>query len=136
MCPSLTTPIVCLAQRSRPFPVWIIRFYSDCGGGMTLFAHKFIYLFFSRKHTGGRVSIVGLALVNLRSALAISVRYSAARKQFSATDGAEELPVIEYQLQQYRLIPFIAACYAIDRFYMWLAGHHFAQLTAARSGTV
>ncbi|KJE92816.1 peroxisomal acyl-coenzyme A oxidase 3 [Capsaspora owczarzaki ATCC 30864] len=86
--------------------------------------------------SGGRVSIVGLALTNLRSALAISVRYSAARKQFSPSDNVEELPVIEYQLQQYRLMPYVAACYALDRFYVWLSGHHFSQLQSARSGPV
>eukprot|EP01137_Pigoraptor_chileana_P005692 Opistho-2@49096 len=36
------------------------------------------------------------------------------------------MPVLEYQLQQYRLIPYLAGCYAIDFFYKWLSAYNFA----------
>ncbi|XP_069179960.1 peroxisomal acyl-coenzyme A oxidase 3-like isoform X3 [Procambarus clarkii] len=62
----------------------------------------------------GRISIIGFGVVHLKKALTIAVRYSAVRKQFGP--GEEELPVIEYPLQQWRLFPFIAATYALDNF--------------------
>lgn len=62
----------------------------------------------------GRVGIIGFGVVHLRKALTIAVRYSAVRKQFGP--GSEELPVIEYPLQQWRLFPYIAATYAMDNF--------------------
>ncbi|XP_061664892.1 peroxisomal acyl-coenzyme A oxidase 3 isoform X4 [Syngnathoides biaculeatus] len=65
--------------------------------------------------SGGRVSIARMALVNLKLALTVAVRFSAARRQFGPK-GGEELPVIEYQLQQWRLIPYLAAAYALERF--------------------
>ncbi|XP_061620608.1 peroxisomal acyl-coenzyme A oxidase 3 isoform X1 [Phyllopteryx taeniolatus] len=65
--------------------------------------------------SGGRVSIARMALVNLKLALTVAVRFSATRRQFGPKDG-EELPVIEYQLQQWRLIPYLAATYALERF--------------------
>eukprot|EP01114_Cavostelium_apophysatum_P009972 TRINITY_DN23322_c0_g1_i1.p1 TRINITY_DN23322_c0_g1~~TRINITY_DN23322_c0_g1_i1.p1 ORF type:complete len:265 (-),score=71.30 TRINITY_DN23322_c0_g1_i1:27-821(-) len=64
--------------------------------------------------SAGRVGITGRAVTNAASALTISVRYSAARRQFGPTK--EELPVLEYQLQQYRLFPFIAAIYTVEFF--------------------
>ncbi|KAK7867138.1 hypothetical protein R5R35_005853 [Gryllus longicercus] len=65
--------------------------------------------------SGGRVSIVHIALAYLTKALPIAVRYSATRKQFGTSDD-EELPVLEYQLQQCRLFPYIAAAFAIKHF--------------------
>lgn len=46
----------------------------------------------------GRVAIVNFCTSNLHKAVVTAVRYSAVRKQFGPTAGAE-LPVIEYQLQ-------------------------------------
>ncbi|XP_033123209.1 peroxisomal acyl-coenzyme A oxidase 3-like isoform X2 [Anneissia japonica] len=63
--------------------------------------------------SGGRVGITSMAVTNLKLALTVAVRYSAVRKQFGPNDK-EELPVIEYQMQQWRLIPYIAACYALS----------------------
>ena len=48
--------------------------------------------------------------------LSLRCRYSAVRRQFSAQDGASELPVIEYQLQQWRLFPYLAGCYVLAHF--------------------
>ena len=67
----------------------------------------------------GRIGIVYLGVLSLQSALTISVRYSAVRKQFGP-QGKEEWPVIEYQTQQWRLFPYIAACYVLKQFYLSL----------------
>ncbi|KAM4709892.1 peroxisomal acyl-coenzyme A oxidase 3 isoform 1-T2 [Discoglossus pictus] len=65
--------------------------------------------------SSGRVSIIGMAMVNLKLAITIAIRFSATRRQFGPTE-AEEIPVLEYQLQQWRLIPYLAATYALDYF--------------------
>ncbi|XP_041820833.1 peroxisomal acyl-coenzyme A oxidase 3 [Chelmon rostratus] len=65
--------------------------------------------------SGGRVSITRMALVNLKLALIVAIRFSATRRQFGPKD-AEEIPVLEYQLQQWRLIPYLAAAYALEHF--------------------
>src|SRR3954466_8560301 len=70
----------------------------------------------------------------LRMAISIAIRYSAVRRQFSPAydvdgmvasndggkvvpvDSAEEWPVLEYPLQQYRLLPYLAAAYALSYF--------------------
>ncbi|GCB67181.1 hypothetical protein scyTo_0008009 [Scyliorhinus torazame] len=63
----------------------------------------------------GRVTITGIAIVYLKLCLTIAIRYSAVRRQFGPTDH-EEIPVLEYQLQQWRLIPYLAVTYALDYF--------------------
>lgn len=65
--------------------------------------------------SAGRVCIVGMSVANLKLALCIALRFSATRRQFGPADG-EEVPVLEYQLQQWRLLPYLAAAYALDHF--------------------
>ncbi|XP_034413387.1 peroxisomal acyl-coenzyme A oxidase 3 [Cyclopterus lumpus] len=65
--------------------------------------------------SGGRVSITRMALVNLKLALIVAIRFSATRRQFGP-QNTEEIPVLEYQLQQWRLIPYLAAAYALEHF--------------------
>lgn len=65
--------------------------------------------------SGGRVSITRMALVNLKLALTVAIRFSATRRQFGPKD-TEEIPILEYQLQQWRLIPYLAAAYALEHF--------------------
>ncbi|XP_064344575.1 peroxisomal acyl-coenzyme A oxidase 3 isoform X2 [Camelus dromedarius] len=65
--------------------------------------------------SAGRVSIVGMAVTNLKLAMSIALRFSATRRQFGPT-GEEEVPVLEYQMQQWRLLPYLAATYALDHF--------------------
>lgn len=64
----------------------------------------------------GRMAIVNICTGNLVKAITIAIRYSSVRRQFGPNDDVE-LPVIEYQLQQWRLFPYLASAYA----YMVLA---------------
>ncbi|XP_010708796.1 peroxisomal acyl-coenzyme A oxidase 3 isoform X1 [Meleagris gallopavo] len=63
----------------------------------------------------GRILITAVSATNLKLALSIAIRFSATRRQFGPTDE-EEIPVIEYQTQQWRLLPYLAAAYALDYF--------------------
>ncbi|XP_026124474.1 peroxisomal acyl-coenzyme A oxidase 3 [Carassius auratus] len=65
--------------------------------------------------SGGRVGITRMTLVNLKLAVTVAVRFSATRRQFGPKED-EEIPVLEYQLQQWRLVPFLAAVYALEHF--------------------
>lgn len=65
--------------------------------------------------SSGRVSITRISLINLKLALIVAIRFSATRRQFGPKD-MEEIPVLEYQLQQWRLIPYLAAAYALEHF--------------------
>lgn len=66
--------------------------------------------------SAGRVGIVGMAKCNLVKAVTIAVRYSAVRRQFGPQESSPELPVIEYQLQQWRLLPHVAGAYVLVHF--------------------
>lgn len=70
--------------------------------------------------SGGRVNICGISNTYLTKAITIAIRYSASRKQFSADETSEELPVLEYQSQQYRVLPHLAACLVQKIFTLWL----------------
>ncbi|XP_075564939.1 peroxisomal acyl-coenzyme A oxidase 3 isoform X4 [Pelecanus crispus] len=65
--------------------------------------------------SAGRILITAISTTNLKLALSIAIRFSAARHQFGPTDD-EEIPVLEYQTQQWRLLPYLAAAYALDYF--------------------
>ncbi|XP_032687602.1 peroxisomal acyl-coenzyme A oxidase 3 isoform X2 [Odontomachus brunneus] len=73
--------------------------------------------------SGGRVAITNICSEYMSLAIVIAIRYCAVRRQFGPTED-NELPVIEYQTQQWRLLPHLAATYAIKlsarNFYMKL----------------
>ncbi|XP_058058272.1 peroxisomal acyl-coenzyme A oxidase 3 isoform X1 [Anopheles bellator] len=71
--------------------------------------------------SGGRVGICGIANVYLTKAISIALRYSASRKQFGPDDSEDEWPVLEYQSQQFRLFPHLAANFVIRAFNLWFA---------------
>lgn len=56
------------------------------------------------------------------------MRYSGARKQFGPEENGPEFPVIEYQSQQYRLFPHLAAAYGIKLFSGWIAHEYHETL--------
>ncbi|PVD31700.1 hypothetical protein C0Q70_07118 [Pomacea canaliculata] len=66
--------------------------------------------------SGGRVGITAMCAANLKTCMPIAIRYSAVRRQFGPKDN--EIPVLEYQLQQWRLLPYLAATYALEVFSM------------------
>ncbi|GAB0095268.1 Acyl-CoA oxidase [Sergentomyia squamirostris] len=70
----------------------------------------------------GRVGICVGVTYNIIKAVTIGIRYSASRRQFAPEGSDMELPVIEYQTQQYRLFPHLAFAYAGLTFVDWL--HH------------
>jgi acyl-CoA oxidase len=60
---------------------------------------------------GGRISVARFALSAARSGLAITVRYSRHRRQFGPA-GAPEVPILQYQTHQRRLLPALASTVA------------------------
>lgn len=68
--------------------------------------------------SGGRIAIVHISLSYLTKAIPVAVRYAAVRKQFGPTEDIE-LPIIEYQLVQWRLFPYLAAAVCIKIFATW-----------------
>ena len=71
--------------------------------------------------------------MNLHLACVIAIRYSAVRRQFGADNLGQELPVIEYQMQQVRLFPFLAAAYLHHHFSRDFADNFFQFLMAGMS---
>lgn len=69
----------------------------------------------------GRVNICGTSTVHLIHAVTIAVRYSASRKQFGPDNSSEEYSVLEYQSQQYRVLPHLAMAIVFKGFSQWLA---------------
>lgn len=66
--------------------------------------------------SGGRVNICEIATTYGVKAITIALRYAASRQQFGPEDSNEEYAVIEYQAQQYRLLPHLASIYAVQFF--------------------
>ncbi|PSN36384.1 Peroxisomal acyl-coenzyme A oxidase 3 [Blattella germanica] len=86
--------------------------------------------------SAGRVTIIGICLSYLHKAIPITIRYSAARKQFGPEDNVE-YPVLEYQLQQSRVLPHLASTYALkifsDYFNQVLGDFQMKMLTGQKS---
>lgn len=67
--------------------------------------------------SAGRCAIMSMTVGQLCTALPIAIRYSAVRRQFGGEDNStRELSVIEYQSQQTRLFPYLAATYVFKAF--------------------
>lgn len=69
--------------------------------------------------SGGRVNICGISTVYLIKAISIAIRYSASRTQFKDDNATDESPVLEYQSQQYRLLPHLATAIVQKVFTIW-----------------
>ncbi|XP_073943629.1 acyl-CoA oxidase 3 [Choristoneura fumiferana] len=74
--------------------------------------------------SGGRVHITSISTNYLQKAIVIAIRYSAVRRQFGPENATEETPVLEYQQQQIRLLPYLAATYAMRVFCNWFGAMH------------
>jgi acyl-CoA oxidase len=61
----------------------------------------------------GRVSIDGAAIVASKLAITIAVKYGSERRQFTPTAESEEDVILDYQRHQRRLLPRLAATYAM-----------------------
>lgn len=61
---------------------------------------------------GGRIGIPRSALAAAKTGLTIAVKYSDNRRQFGP-DGGVEVPILNYRMQQQRLMPYLANAYAI-----------------------
>ncbi|HWM92675.1 MAG TPA: acyl-CoA dehydrogenase [Thermoanaerobaculia bacterium] len=61
----------------------------------------------------GRISVAAAALSAAKSGLAIAIRYGHRRRQFGPT-GEPETRLLDYPPHQRRLLPRLAACYALD----------------------
>lgn len=62
---------------------------------------------------GGRISVAAAALSAAKSGLTIAVRYGSRRRQFGPP-GQPEVVLLDYPSHQRRLLPRLAACYALD----------------------
>lgn len=60
-----------------------------------------------------RVSLVYHACFQLRNAVTIATRYSAVRHQSELVPGEPEPQILDYQTQQYKIIPQIASVFAL-----------------------
>ncbi|XKL67685.1 hypothetical protein PGB90_003176 [Kerria lacca] len=65
--------------------------------------------------SGGRITIIQICIAYITKALAIAIRYAGVRKQFGPSEN-KELAIIEYQLIQCRLFPYLAATYCLKIF--------------------
>ncbi|CAG9784052.1 unnamed protein product [Diatraea saccharalis] len=84
--------------------------------------------------SGGRVHITTISTAYLQKAIVIAIRYSAVRKQFGPEDSDEELPVLEYQQQQIRLLPYLAATFAMRIFCNWFSETHASMVINSYTG--
>ncbi|XP_051170139.1 peroxisomal acyl-coenzyme A oxidase 3-like [Leptopilina boulardi] len=69
--------------------------------------------------SSGRIGISLISTMYLAVAVIIAIRYCSVRKQFGFS-LTNEWPVIEYQVQQGRLLPHLASVYAFSIFSFWL----------------
>jgi len=63
---------------------------------------------------GGRISIATSANCGAKSALTISIRYGARRRQFGPPRSSQETLVLDYPAHQRRLFPLLANVFALD----------------------
>lgn len=66
-----------------------------------------------------RILFLGISNTYLGKAISIAIRYSASRKQFKEDDAVDELPVLEYPSQQYRLLPHLCTAVVQKVFTKW-----------------
>lgn len=65
-----------------------------------------------RTLVGGRIAVGSAGVATARSALTIAVRYAERRTQFGPP-GGPDTPILDYRVQQLRLLPRVARAYAL-----------------------
>ncbi|XP_065173728.1 peroxisomal acyl-coenzyme A oxidase 3-like [Atheta coriaria] len=75
--------------------------------------------------SSGRISITNMAAVASGQAVMIAVRYAAVRKQFGPEGSNEEVPILEYQTHQHRLLPYLAGAVIFKAFSRYLVTDNF-----------
>ncbi|XP_044271782.1 peroxisomal acyl-coenzyme A oxidase 3-like isoform X1 [Tribolium madens] len=84
----------------------------------------------------GRVGIMQESANNLVCAVTIAVRYAVVRKQFAKSpDERSELPIIEYQLHQWRVFPYVAAAAVLKIFVAGFTDEYLATVQKSTSAT-
>jgi acyl-CoA oxidase len=61
----------------------------------------------------GRVALARRSALTMQQIVTIATRYGAVRRQFVAEKNALEQPILDYATHQYRLMPLLAAAYAL-----------------------
>ncbi|XP_063914468.1 peroxisomal acyl-coenzyme A oxidase 3-like [Zophobas morio] len=67
-----------------------------------------------------RIGVIGAMECYGTKALTIAIRYAAVRRQFGPSDG-EEVPILEYQSHQHRLLPYLSVMYVARFFSSYLS---------------
>eukprot|EP00455_Lapot_gusevi_P020112 TRINITY_DN2138_c0_g1_i2.p1 TRINITY_DN2138_c0_g1~~TRINITY_DN2138_c0_g1_i2.p1 ORF type:complete len:558 (+),score=197.64 TRINITY_DN2138_c0_g1_i2:239-1675(+) len=80
---------------------------------------------------GGRIALALLSLCAVKSGLAIAVNYSAIRTQFGPPNQPE-VPILQYTTHLRRLMPGVAACYALDIALKYVARLYTKHLSSNR----
>jgi acyl-CoA oxidase len=62
----------------------------------------------------GRVTICSASIHNSRMGILIGIKYAAQRRQFAASKGGQEIPILDYSSVQMRLLPRLAKTYALS----------------------
>ncbi|KAI4460919.1 electron transport oxidoreductase [Holotrichia oblita] len=92
----------------------------------------------------GRMGICQESVNNLICAVTISIRYAAVRRQFSDNgngngngNGSDnhELPIIEYQLHQWRLFPYVASAAVFKMFITCLTDDYLTAVEKTTTST-
>lgn len=65
--------------------------------------------------SGGRVSIIGICLAYLTKSVTIAIRFASTRVQEDPA-SKQKLPLIEFPQHQWKLIPYLAASFALVNF--------------------
>ncbi|KAK9729818.1 Acyl-CoA oxidase [Popillia japonica] len=90
----------------------------------------------------GRMGICQESVNNLICAVTISIRYAAVRRQFSDNGNGNgnggdnhELPIIEYQLHQWRLFPYVASAAVFKMFITCLTDDYLTAVEKTTTST-
>lgn len=82
--------------------------------------------------SAGRIGIMQESCHSLASAVCIAIRYAATRKQFGTED--DEIPLLDYELHQWRLFPYVAAAVVFRMFLQRFANEYLTIVEQSNAG--